>query len=389
MTIFKAFAKICFQNRGPFILYSIIFISMSILVANANKTNTVDAFESSVVKIAIFDHDESSLSKAITSFLGEHHEIIDIDEDIDEIRDRIYTRSVEYVLSIEEGFEKSILADTAADTGNLSTSNSDFLSVYTLPGSVSAQFVDMSINTFITTYNAYTLAGMTNAEAYAKTLETIKVETDVRLSNEVATSVPDIHYFYLYLPYILVAIIASVISPILIQFNELEIKRRMLISNYSATKINACLISSSAILATVLFVFYIIVSMILYGGELFNTDGFYRILNGFIYSLVALSLSFMIASISSNKNFISMFTNVFSLGCAFLCGIFVPRELLSDFVSSLGRFLPAYWYVNVENALIQTGAKNAQTFLAGYGIQLLFCIAFMSVGIIIYKKKNS
>ena len=57
---------------------------------------------------------------------------------------------------------------------------------------------------------------------------------------------------------------------------------------------------------------------------------------------------------------------------SFLCGIFVPQNLLSDGVLAVGKFLPAYWYIVINDML----ALSEQTFdlhvyLQGLGIQYL------------------
>ena len=198
-------------------MYTVIFLGLTLIVASQENDYSVDKFESSSVKLAIFDHDNSDLSQSLTKYITFVHEQIDIDEDIDSIRDNIYTRNVEYVIIINKGFEKNISSFEKVE-------NNNYITAYKLPSSISAQFVDLTVNNFITTFNAYTIAGLSKDEAYEKTLESITTELDINFNNnkEVDTT-PKIHYFYLYLAYVLIAIIIESITPILISFNSLEI----------------------------------------------------------------------------------------------------------------------------------------------------------------------
>ena len=70
------------------------------------------------------------------------------------------------------------------------------------------------------------------------------------------------------------------------------------------------------------------------------------ILNMLVYACVALSLAFLVSKLTQSEQILSMCANVISLGMAFLCRIFVPREFLSDTVMAIAHFLPAYWYAN-------------------------------------------
>lgn len=382
MRIFKAFFKICIKNKGTFILYTVIFLGLTLIVAGQENDYSVDKFESSSVKLAIFDHDNSDLSQSLTKYITSVHEQIDIDEDIDSIRDNIYTRNVEYVIIINEGFEKNISSFEKVE-------NNNYITAYKLPSSISAQFVDLTVNNFITTFNAYTIAGLSKDEAYKKTLESITTELDINFNNnkEVDTT-PKIHYFYLYLAYVLIAIIIESITPILISFNSLEIKKRMALSNMSQLKINLLLALSASFVAILLLVFYVIVSFLIYGSELTNIEGLFRIGNAFIYTCICLAFTFLLSNLTPNKNFVGMFANIIGLSSSFLCGIFVPRQFLSEGVINAGRFFPAYWYVNVEEALLDYSSDSINTILTGYGVQFLFFVAILVIGLIVAKKRT-
>ena len=82
-----------------------------------------------------------------------------------------------------------------------------------------------------------------------------------------------------------------------------------------------------------------------------------------------------------------MIANTISLGMAFLCGTFVPFELLSDGVKRVAQFLPTYWYtqacIHIDNNV--TGLQG-EIFMA-MGVEILFALVLVVIGMIAGKKK--
>jgi ABC-2 type transport system permease protein len=88
---------------------------------------------------------------------------------------------------------------------------------------------------------------------------------------------------------------------------------------------------------------------------------------------------------------LSSLANVLALGMSFLCGVFVPLSVISAPVKKISQFLPVYWY-EVTNELIgyNTSFTANQKFelLKGFGIQLLFVIALLSVAMLVGKLRE-
>ena len=114
------------------------------------------------------------------------------------------------------------------------------------------------------------------------------------------------------------------------------------------------------------------------------------ILNMLVYACVALSLAFLVSKLTQSEQILSMCANVISLGMAFLCGIFVPREFLSDTVMAIAHFLPAYWYANATDAIdnFASGSSVSGIFVS-MGVQMLFAVLFILVGVIVDRYKTA
>ena len=94
------------------------------------------------------------------------------------------------------------------------------------------------------------------------------------------------------------------------------------------------------------------------------------------------------------KRAINIATNIIGLGMSFLCGVFVPQELLSEKVLDVSRFLPAYWYVRTNDMLAGISGEifSTSSYLTYIGIQLLFAaflfISYILISRIRYKEEG-
>ena len=152
------------------------------------------------------------------------------------------------------------------------------------------------------------------------------------------------------------------------------------------------------LLAVVVFGLVIFAVFLLMGtaicGKIFWTTphlGYY-LSNMAVMILVSLSLSYVIAMLANGPEALSGIVNSISLGMSFLCGVFVPLEVLGEGVKSAAHFLPFYWYERANLMLTEFPAlshSQLTEFLGFLGIQAAFAVAFLSLGAAIHKKKNT
>lgn len=373
MTVFNTFFKIGKKHIGMLITYTIIFMGLALAVAAENKKTNLENFTASMVHVAVFDHENSALSRGLIQYLSETQDIVEVSDELDEIRDAVYKREVEYVVTIPENFSECKTIDA-----------------YKLPTSAAARLMDFNIENFIGTYEGYLTCGLEEAEAYSKTIETLKKEAEVAMYDGKSAAVyEDNHYFYVYLPYALISVIILTIGPVLIAFNEGEVKRRTECSKISASKRNIELIAGCGVFAGVVVLVYILSSIVLYRDSMLNVAGALRVLNVIIYTLVSLAVVYLLSQVVKKENMLGMFANVIGLGSSFLCGIFVPRYLLADSVAAIGRFLPAYWYVNAEEAICNFDGAITAELGWGLGVQFLYAVALLVLAVAIgqFRKK--
>jgi ABC-2 type transport system permease protein len=85
-----------------------------------------------------------------------------------------------------------------------------------------------------------------------------------------------------------------------------------------------------------------------------------------------------------------MIANIIGLGMSFLCGVFVPQNMLSPGLLSFAKFLPAYWYTRVNDMLggLSNESVNLQFVMTAFGIQLLFAATLFAAALATTKIKQ-
>jgi len=131
-----------------------------------------------------------------------------------------------------------------------------------------------------------------------------------------------------------------------------------------------------------------IVSTIMFPEDMLTVNGILYILNSVCIMAVALAITYLVSKVTTNEQVISLLSNVVGLGMAFLCGVFVPIEYLSDGVIKIAHFLPAYWNVRAIGIIDSFTSDKLGTLLSYMGIQLLFAVAITCVALIIARRKR-
>lgn len=378
MTVFRAYFKVAKKFANSLIGYTVIFtVLMIIMMANRSNTTTEDFIDQGI-DLSIINHDDNDITDKFIAYLETKHHRVEVEENEDSFRDAIYNRTVSYILIIPEGFGESLLSDNTMELGS-----------YKLPGSLSSNFFEMDMNSFLDTYRTYLSFGMDSKDAYATTINTLSKEADASIRDSVVDdSDKDTHYFFIYYTYIIMSLLITGLAPVLIQFNQSDLKKRTLCGPISIGKRSLALTFGSSIYVILIYAFFMILGLILCKGEMLHMVNTIRLLNAFVYSLVCLAISFLLSTLLTKITALNMFANILGLGSSFLCGVFVPRELLGENVLRIGRFLPAYWYVNIETELSQNGLVINNTVLIGFGIQLLFFLVLMAIALTVGKVKR-
>lgn len=386
MQVFKVFFKILSKRIAAPFIYIGIFIVIA-LIMSTQSTESTD-FTDTKLDIDVVDLDESNASQSLIEFLSENHNVRETEQNHDKMLDDIYYMKTNYVLTINENFEKNL---EQGITDNL-------LSNYQIPGSYASSLVESQIDRYILSVKSYVAGGFSLDEALNKTHDIMQNKTEVikeNFSNEDDTSDTNSNYeqffqiFHIF-AYIFIAILISSLVPILTTLNKKDIKARMNASCLSASNQTLQTGLASVIYALVIWIIFMIIGVILSSSIFFSKTGMYAILNSFVFMIVALSFALFISALAPSPKATDMIANTLSLGMSFLCGVFVPMEFLSDSIIKAAHFLPAYWYVRANNMLSGASGEIFEKleFFSCIGIELLFAAALFSLSLLLNKVKR-
>lgn len=380
MQVFKAFAKIAGKKKMSALLYIVIFIIISILMANQSAKD--NNFKETKLNICIIDMDNTSASQKLVDYINSNHKIQNIATDKDSILDSLYYQSVDYVLTINKGYSDKI---SVGEVDNL-------FSNYKVSGTYSTELFESQLDQYITNLSCYIAGGFSIDDAISKTAQIndneIKVTTE-NFSDSGSFNSEHIYYYFQYLPYIFIAILISCLCPALLTINQKEIRSRTNCSPVSTTKQTFQITLGAVIYAVIIWLVFMIAALIICGKMLLCKEGLLAILNSLVFMLVVLSITLLISTLAPNPKTTDMIANTLGLGMSFLCGVFVPQEFLGKAVINTAHFLPAYWFIRANNMLAGVSDElfTNSKYFSYLGIELLFAAAIFSIVLLVAKTK--
>ena len=379
MQVFKLYFKILNKNKGQIFMYVGIFMGIlfGFILPNTEDSSPKD-FTESTTKYAIFDYDNSELSKGVADYLEENHRKKTIKNDSEEvIQDAMYNMDVSCVVRILEGFEE----------GFLKGEGDKYIEVYRIPGLSMAVLFEEDMRSYLNITDSYVKAGFETSASLDKAKEAQELEVEVTLPQGKKLNDYGItHWFFSYLPWIFIGMCVCAIAPVLVVLDKKVVRDRIECSSYKFTKMNSEIILGVIVTGAFICCIFAVVAAV--GFKMTFSKGALYIGNMFCMMAVALAITFLISKITEKGAVISLLANVVSLGMAFLTGVFVPMEMLSDAVIKIAHFLPSYWYERAVLEIDNYTSKSLMEILSYMGVQLLFAVAIAMAGVVASKKRR-
>lgn len=383
MQVFKLYYKI-FKKRSfaPTIMYVAIFIAMTLAFSMNATSSQEKMFNTRKCGVSIIDNDNSVLSTELSNYIKANSKYVEISDVSDEgLKDALFFRSTEYIIIIPNNFGDKFFTD---DKLNLQTMR--------IPNSASGNFLDTMINKYLNTAELYNKADIPLDKSLKKLAEDLSIETNVKFANgDKAASMPAFSYYFNYLVYPLVSIFVLIISGTTLAINETDVKRRNVGSPVSTSKFSFGLFLANTSIAMVIYAVFLVLAAVMYKDSLLTQAGMLTILNGLIFTILSLSLCFLISNVVNNKT-VTGISTVLSLLMCFTGGVFVPQQLLSESVKNVAVINPAFWYVKANNTLGNLSSfslDNLKPVMSAYAVQICFAIAFLAISLVLIKQKRT
>lgn len=379
MQVFKAFFRVLRKNLTTAVIFMTVFLVIAVAMSKNTKDTPLKLENEQIV--SVFDEDDSPESRRFAELLDERFKVKEIANDRDVITDMLYYEDIEYALVINKGFgEKLANGET-----------SELFSSYDMHRSYSAVVVEQFLEDYAGTVKAYTASGIPVEKAMDSARTDLLTETEVKF--EVFTEEdPDFPTsfaaYFRYMPYILISAILSALCPVLMIMNRKEIRFRTNCSSFPQNSYNIQLFAGGAVFVIAVWAVFMIAGIFMYGG-IFQGKAWLAVLNSLVFALISTALAVLIASLITTQNVLTLLVQAFGLGMSFLCGIFVPQSMLGGGVLAVGRFLPAYWYVRLNDMLCGNTIYSNEKALLCLGIETAFLAALLLVTILVRRLRYS
>lgn len=386
MQVFRTYFKILKTQMVAILIYVGLFLGLTIMMSSSVQDEK-EEFEPSKVKIMIVNRDgQSSFIEGFLEHIKEYVTLVETDEEEDARRDALFFRKVEYILTIPEGFTESFLAGEEVS-----------LMKQSVPDSMKAVSVDSTIDNYFNMARVYLKhipeLNYDKLNAYVKEnlKEETQVEFNIAIEDEVNHSNEYNKNYFNYLGYIAIAAFIIGVSMVMLSFHGVDIRRKHFASPLTGRSMNAQLIFANLLFVLAYLVVFVVAGYILNRNRMVNVNTILTWINAFVFSLTALSISYLVGITVKSRKAIAAIATALSLSLAFISGIFVPQEYLGASVLRVASFTPTYWYVKANDAIetISSFQWTEVSKVYGFmGIQLGFAAAIISIALVVSKRKR-
>lgn len=379
MTVFSTFWKVINKYKGTIILYTVMLIVFGGVNMTTNDTG-VD-FTSSKPDILIVNNDkDSEITKNLVKYMSDNSNIVSVKDNEESRDDALFYRDVSYIIYIPKDYGNNILNGKNVELEIKKVDTYD------------AALAEMMLSRYIETQNIYLKTNISENELINNINESLKNKTNVEIVSKLnSDKLTKVSRYFNFASYSIMAVTIYIICLVITSFHEESVNKRIIISSMNYKEHNRLLLLSSSVYALVVWILYTILGFIILGSELFTLRGLLFIGNEFIFTFCCLTLSLLISSLCYSKVAVSGIVNVVALGSAFLCGAFIPPEMLPSSVIKIAHILPTYYFINsneILKSLEVINMSNLHSVFINTIIMLLFSILFIIINNIVTKKKR-
>lgn len=369
MTVFKYYLKVTKSYLPIIIIYTLIFVGIAMLTSTSGSTNG-QTYVAEEAKIAFINHDvDSEFMDSFQNYIQENAKYVELEDTEDSLRDALFFRKVDYIMIVPQHFTEDFLNDKDVKIKTME-----------VPDSYGAVYSKQLMNKYLNIAKLYLKADISDQEMTQLVQKNLTIHTDVVIEHKAVDSqISSVKNFYNFSNYTLLAIIIAVIAMVMISFNEDKIKNRQLISCLPYQKLNRQLLLGNILITFGVWLLYVVASIALYGKTMLTPQGLLMILNSFVFVIFVLILSFLIVTLTHQRELVSGISTVIGLGTSFIAGAFVPQEFLAPFVLNLAKLTPSYWFITNNNTIAKLtdfSIIDLQPILMNMGVILGFTIIF-------------
>lgn len=389
MRAFKLYFKVMRSSIAAILTYLGIFVVIFNFIIQAQLPSEKEDLNIQEHKIAVFDADQSTVSKAFTAYLAEHAEIVELEDTEIAVNDALFDGDVYYVIRIPQGFGAQML-DPERNNAELNARGS----IYVHLSIASAQLVESYNRTFQVYKQVF--GGSIPEGQLEETLDSIRTDLQVEVTTRAfqsgdASKLGLLGLSFNYTFYIIIALLSAVIGGTLISMENQAVKRRDLVSGIPERQRTFGIFLATLLFSVVLWILLIVILYSWLGFDLLNDNRSPWLIGvSFVHMVAILAIVNFIITLLRNKGSVSFFSTVFSLALSFTSGVFVPLEFIQTPVRKLASFTPTIWAVKANDTIVNMPeqAPDYSFVWQAMGIMFLMAAAFLCLTLVVRRSRQ-
>ncbi len=360
--MFKQYLKLFIKKINKFVIPLIIYIVLFFIFSKNQQFNNISKIN---LKLVVNDLDNSKSSKKFIEKLKENNTVILKNLSLNEAKKQVFENKISAFIEIKKDLDENLKNKKAPINVISDEKNINFV------------YLELEINK----YFAYKRTILQENKSDEKINEILKNETNIKFVDKNKDIKNSYKAPFLFASYMILLITLNTLIALQSSFKESTLKR-IKISALSDTKFILQQNFSKIIISTFISLVFIIFLKIFFK-NLNQTKFLLLSLSLILFSYTACSLSTFLTSITNDKKFLQNLSSIFTLLLGFISGVFIDKNYLPKIVVSISRFLPQ---VYINDFLEET---TLSSFFFFAFMQMLFIVFFLSLSILIRKKKTS
>ncbi|MBE6024841.1 MAG: ABC transporter permease [Cellulosilyticum sp.] len=383
MTNYKLYFKILRKFIPQTFIYVLFFI---LLTCSQIKSNNSDSVLKTSSTIYWINEEENQVTEGLKAYIQENGvaEIVDISshvQDEDFINDIILLNRKCCIMKIPKGFTESLYSKEPMSVEvDIRVENETIRRL--------TQLVNEYIQKVISNENEKELNNPSKQIGDIRQDAQNLSETQAKVMVEKSQDRNRLRLYFNEFIYGLSAVILVGIMSVNYSINSGYLKERRCCAPQQ-NKERWFLLKGHLLYGTSYLIFFILLSLFFGKGELFTIQGLIWSLNAVLLMVTLVEIGYLCSLFVKDAHVQMMVTNVFTLGCDFICGTQVEQEALSDVATQIAQFWPTYWYIKANNLVGETEYMTKEIghqILSVMGIEILFILVFAVIGLVAHQQ---
>lgn len=379
MTVFKMVGLMVKKMSKSLAVYLFISLGMALIIQSWSMADNTMEVNIKEVYLSLDNQDDSPLAKHLEQYISENAKIVELSETVS-AKDAIIYSQIDYALTIKEGFGGQM-----EQTGKADGKLVGLQGVNTTRNQMVENLVNHYLSTWINFYQAYQVDDLGESAFYKRVDDHIGLGVKQDLIDVPAqTGQEQVFVATLsFMAYTLITLILHAVFYIMNTIEQPKVMERMRISPYGSGRISLELSLGNLFYVLLIWLVVVGLSLSINGWELIQQINMQRaLISSLCFAFSVFGLAFLLATLIKNKDVTSLLVNLFSLGMAFISGVFVPRFVMNPTVLKVSSILPAKWYLDALD-LTQVQGAGLDQFRQPWMVMVLMGLTYFVIAFVV------